>query len=285
MMVGYDDEEDLLYVAVIARDDRLPMERTNHLRDGIEIYVSGLGPGSRPAQYRLETSTDRNSADAISFGAWRNEGDSRLFEWPGKVLDGRHPLELEEGALIGFDVVAVDNDGYGNTTWVPRGPAVGGKVGSNDRVGRLLLAPEGMSAADRKVLPSVLDAWNGGHENGLRILRNIDLRDIENLEGLGDQIEALVEQLTEHGLEESGPQAAIVAARMAGHIAAAAAQAGAIASAEMRMAQVETGMVAFEVPRQVEVPVHINAPDVFPLSKNQSFEIIDTVVGVLGGHG
>jgi hypothetical protein len=181
--------------------------------------------------------------------------------------------------------VAVDNDGYGNTTWVPRGPAVGGKVGSNDRVGRLLLAPEGMSAADRKVLPSVLDAWNGGHENGLRNLRNIDLRDIENLEGLGDQIEALVEQLTEHGLEESGPQAAIVAARMAGHIAAAAAQAGAIASAEARMAQVEAGMVAFEVPRQVEVPVHINAPDVFPLSKNQSFEIIDTVVGVLGGHG
>lgn len=51
MMVGYDDDEDLLYVAVVARDDQLHMYVDEVYRDGIEIYVSGLSEGSSPWQY------------------------------------------------------------------------------------------------------------------------------------------------------------------------------------------------------------------------------------------
>ncbi|HJP29560.1 MAG TPA: hypothetical protein QGF95_03285 [Candidatus Latescibacteria bacterium] len=51
MMVGYDDDEDMLYVAVVARDDELFMDGSNDIyRDGIEVYVSGLADGSSPYQ-------------------------------------------------------------------------------------------------------------------------------------------------------------------------------------------------------------------------------------------
>ena len=165
MMVGYDDDEDLLYVALIVRDDELHMEGDPIYRDGIEIYVSSLADGSHTMQYRLATSRTgggpilRNGkiSDTRADGAWRNEGDHLVYEWRLEVFDrfpGR-PGQLDEGDLIGFDVVAIDNDGNGNAAWVPWGPPMGDKFASNDRVGRLLLAPAGMRADEREVLVSI----------------------------------------------------------------------------------------------------------------------------------
>ena len=175
MMVGYDDDEDMLYVAVIARDDQLHRYGNEIYRDGIEIYVSGLSDGSSPWRtgWPRPTRIIRTvEGYAGSLGNGRNEGDRLVYEWRGKVLDRRRPIELGEGDLIGFDVVAIDNDGNGNVAWVPWGPPVPSKGGSNDRVGRLLLAPAGPEVHEREVLASVLAAWNDGH--GAHNLYNLE---------------------------------------------------------------------------------------------------------------
>jgi hypothetical protein len=222
MMVGYDDDEDLLYVAVIVRDDELHMEGDPIYRDGIEIYVSSLEDGSHPMQYRLATSrtgggpTLRNGkiSDTRADGAWRHEGDHLVYEWRLEVFDrfpGRSG-QLDEGDLIGFDVVAIDNDGNGNAAWVPWGPPMRDKFASNDRVGRLLLAPAGMRADEREVLVSILEAWSDGHgDHRLHNLEGLEhlgllghLGNLEHLEGLGEEIEALVEQLVKTGKNRRG---------------------------------------------------------------------------------
>ncbi len=45
MMVGFNDEEDVLYVAVTVQDVEFYMAGNEHRRDGIEIYVSELTGG------------------------------------------------------------------------------------------------------------------------------------------------------------------------------------------------------------------------------------------------
>jgi hypothetical protein len=45
MMVGFNDEEDVLYVAVTVQDVEFYMAGNEHRRDGIEIYVSKLTGG------------------------------------------------------------------------------------------------------------------------------------------------------------------------------------------------------------------------------------------------
>ncbi len=135
--VGYDPEEQLLYVAVEVRDDVLHAEGTVARTDACEIYVSGLhGEDGGPIQYalvpgwRTYPTFDRKGvhhnlgSDRRSRGAWKRQDDITTYEWSlvvrrsgvqdhPRVFDpvpGR-PIRLAGGGIIGFDVVVVDGDG------------------------------------------------------------------------------------------------------------------------------------------------------------------------------
>ncbi|MDA0337688.1 MAG: hypothetical protein O2782_21185 [bacterium] len=252
MMIGYDDDKDLLYVAVVVRDDQLFMEGDPIHRDGIEIYLSDLSSGSRPIQHRIATARTGQDVslggDRLAVAAWRNEGDHLVFEWQGSVpTSARRSLALDEGGIIGFDVVAIDNDGDGNAAWVPWGQKVSAKSFSNDRVGRLLLAPADMTAADTASLTAIFSAFSDGSVSGTDLL--------QNLENHEDDFERLIEYLVEGRADVAGPQVAAVVAHMAGRLAAVAAHAGAVASAEARKAEMEE----FVPPVPPVPPVNISA--------------------------
>lgn len=226
MMVGYDYGEDMLYVAVKVYDDVLFMDGDSVYRDGIEIYVSDLSAGSSPVQHRVATSRDNPMSG--NGGRWRNGGDHLAYEWRGAVVNEGRAVPLNEGTVIGFDVVAVDNDGQGNTAWVPWGPPVRGKFGGNDKVGRVLLAPSGLASGEMQNLATVLGAFNRSHEHGLQALEDHEA-----------EFEQMIERLVEHNADGAGRHAAMFAARLATQIASAA-SASAIASAEASIAQMDT---------------------------------------------
>jgi hypothetical protein len=263
MMVGYDDEKDLLYVAVIARDDRLVMDGDSIFRDGIEIYLSDLSAGSQPYQYRLATSrnaqVETRGGDLQFSGTWRNYGDHLIYEWQGGVPNGasrRSPLE--QGDIIGFDVVAIDNDGNGNAAWVPWGPPVPSKSHGNDRVGRLLLAPTDMSVADAASLTAILSVFNGDQGDGLEQLHNLARHE--------DDFERLIESLVERNVEVAGPKAAALAAQIASQVAAAVARAGAVATAEARMLESPHIPAVPHIPHLPAVPVAFGDNGMSPMA-------------------
>ena len=138
--VGYDPQEQLLYVAVEVRDDVLYQAATVDRTDACEIYVSGLyGDDHSPIQYALVPGRltypqfDRRGvhhsrrSDRRSRGAWQRRGDVTSYEWRLQVRSGippylqggltevtpvpGPPLPLEGGGILGFDVVVVDGDG------------------------------------------------------------------------------------------------------------------------------------------------------------------------------
>ncbi|MBT5058353.1 MAG: hypothetical protein HOM68_17555 [Gemmatimonadetes bacterium] len=188
MMVGYQPDVDLLYLAVEVRDDvNYNPQRPNHLQsDGLEIYVSGLvgnSPGQQPTKYVMVPGDHQmvsyQGNPAMRNGAigrtrtravWRRQGDITTYEWQIDLFDrpGQRS-NLTAGDVIGLDVVIVDHDGpgTGNAAWVPWGPPVGTKWASNDRVGRVLLGGGPMFAAGTSLKPRdlVLSAWtaSGSH--------------------------------------------------------------------------------------------------------------------------
>ena len=212
--VGYDPEEQLLYVAVEVRDDVLyPADRSVSRTDACEVYVSGIvSSDHRPIQYALVPGAgtyptfDRRGvhhnlrADRRSRGAWKRRGDLTTYEWGVQVrsADPLYPrfdprygatmmnpspgraVRLEGGGMIGFDVVVVDGDGpppelrassrsvrrLGDETasWVPWGPPRSVKMLGDDRVGRLVLAPEDWSAGfDAEAMEAYLETWLRDH--------------------------------------------------------------------------------------------------------------------------
>ena len=211
--VGYDPEEQLLYVAVEVRDDILYSDWMVSQTDACEIYVSGLVSSDHtPIQYALVpgrvtyTSFDRRGVhrnlrvDRRSRGAWlRRDGRITTYEWGVQVRSGlpadprtdpRHGytamnpdpgrvVRLEGGGMIGFDVVVVDGDGpprgsvvsptptaccEETASWVPWGPPRSIKMVGDDRVGRLVLAPEDWSAGfDAEAMEAYLETWLREH--------------------------------------------------------------------------------------------------------------------------
>jgi hypothetical protein len=69
-------------------------------------------------------------------------------------------------------------------------------MSSDDRVGRLLLAPTDMSAADTASLTAILAAFTDGHWNGLEQLQNLERHDAA--------FERLIEQLVERNVGVAG---------------------------------------------------------------------------------
>ncbi len=212
--VGYDPDEQLLYVAVEVRDDIL-YTVGGHVAstDACEIYVSGLQTQDhRPIQYALVPggSTyptfdrrgvhDNLRVDRRSRGAWKRRGDLTIYEWGVQVrsadplfprTDPRYgrtmmnpapgrAVRLEGGGIIGFDVVVVDGDGpppefrassrstrlltEATASWVPWGPPVAVKMMGDNKVGRLVLAPENWSAGfDAEAMEEYLETWLRDH--------------------------------------------------------------------------------------------------------------------------
>ena len=137
--------------------------------------------------------------DRRSGGAWQRQGDLTTYEWGVQVRsadptppreDPRYGLSvinpapgravrLEGGGMIGFDVVVVDGDGpppeyrapshsaglfEETASWVPWGPPRPVKMSGDERVGRLVLAPEDWSAGfDADAMDDYLAAWLREH--------------------------------------------------------------------------------------------------------------------------
>jgi len=167
-MVGYSPAEQLLYVAVSARDDSLVLGTNPWDQDAVEIYVDGdhsggfiqepelshlqyvVVPGD--ATYRLDI--DENPKleggemdKTLTQVAYRRQGDIITYEWAVQVFD-RYPdlpTRLIQGKTIGFDIVVVDNDGEEYpSAWVCWAPVVGGKVVNADLLGDLVLGDAGV---------------------------------------------------------------------------------------------------------------------------------------------
>jgi RNA polymerase sigma factor (sigma-70 family) len=145
--VGYDPEEQLIYLAVIVRDDKLVLGHSSHLdTDAIEVYVDGRHterqipfPDSDEAFYALDPAGvpvmqyvgipgkgmiygRRQASNPILIHgeakktrtrmAYSRKGDVTTYEWAIQVFD-RYPdmpTRLELGVRIGFDVAINDKD-------------------------------------------------------------------------------------------------------------------------------------------------------------------------------
>jgi len=144
--IGYDPIEQLLYLAVIVRDDKLVIGHSSHLEtDALEVYVDGL-----LSDRRLTNLTDKEflnldladgpvqqyvaiPAKGIIYGqrqatnpilmagsvkktrtrmAYTQKGDVTTYEWVIQVFDRYpdNPTKLEPGKRIGFDLAVVDKD-------------------------------------------------------------------------------------------------------------------------------------------------------------------------------
>lgn len=145
--VGYDPREQLLYLAVIVRDDKLVVGNTSHLdTDAVEVYVDGAHddlnipvPAEVPWYEHLDLSnvpvqqyvaipgpgkvygTKYDTNPVLLAGdlkktktrmAYRREGDVTTYEWAIQPFDRypSEPTELVPGKRIGFDLAVSDKD-------------------------------------------------------------------------------------------------------------------------------------------------------------------------------
>jgi len=173
-MVGYELENNLIYLAVRVRDDsiRVAVQDPWHT-DACEVYVDGgnrgktmsVNPAAKaedlPAlQYLLcppgggygasllnaDPSANPNLfagdiAKTKTKGANSRIGDISVYEWAIQAFDHYpdSPTRLEAGKAIGFDVVAVDKDSdTDNAAWICWGPIAGMKCFNADKLGKLV---------------------------------------------------------------------------------------------------------------------------------------------------
>jgi hypothetical protein len=144
--VGYNPKEQVIYLAVIVRDDKLVVGNTSHLdTDAVEVYVDGLhtdrsipippAPWNEnidladvPVQQYIAIpgkgkiyGTNYDTNPVLMAGdlkktktkmAFRREGDVTTYEWAIQVFDQYpdQPTKLEPGKRIGFDLAICDRD-------------------------------------------------------------------------------------------------------------------------------------------------------------------------------
>jgi len=137
--VGFDEAEQLLYVAVQVRDDWLQIGPSYKQTDACEIYVDGDHSGERRFFWFTHTAADMAALQYVAipgagaYGsfhqgnpsvilgdigqtrtqmAYRRLEDVTVYEWAVEVLD-QFPdarTRLAPGTIIGFDLVVVDKD-------------------------------------------------------------------------------------------------------------------------------------------------------------------------------
>ena len=171
--VGYSLKEQVIYVAIRVRDDRIRVGGWSVNTDACEVY---LGRGSLPFQYVLcpeggsyrggsnptlihdELGNDLSIDVTRSRGAFGRVGDVTVYEWALELLGTslEHYLPLDRGMVIDFDVVAVDKDTEdGNPAYVswnmipPRGAS---KLRDPDLQGKLVLVKSIADLPDVTVL-------------------------------------------------------------------------------------------------------------------------------------
>ncbi|QDV34094.1 sugar-binding protein [Tautonia plasticadhaerens] len=139
--VGYSPGEQLLYVAVIVRDDALIASSTSNMTtDAVELFVDGLRgdrqvahredialpeipvqqyiaiPGDGPVYGLPEPNnpvlTGGDVTQTKTRMAFHRDEDVTIYEWAIQVFDRYpdRPTTLEPGKRIGFDVSVADED-------------------------------------------------------------------------------------------------------------------------------------------------------------------------------
>ncbi len=144
--VGYDPKAQLVYLAVIVRDDKLVIGHTSPFdTDAAEVYVDGLhsdrtvpypatekafetGLAGFPVQQYIAIAGKgriygvRQVTNPVVIGgdvrktrtkmAYSRKGDVTIYEWAIQVFDQYpdRPTRLEAGKKIGFDIAVVDKD-------------------------------------------------------------------------------------------------------------------------------------------------------------------------------
>ena len=171
--VGYSLEEQRVYVAIEARDDRVHVTHGNvRSTDAGEIYLGGR-LGTEPFCYSLVPpggSYRPAGNPLVSFDDWDEEwpagrvgaeivfgraGDVSVYEWslPALGFTPGDVVPLAPGHILPFDVVAVDSDEPGDTSsWIAWGR--GRPKSRSEHVGRLILAEPGLGTLDVRALSS-----------------------------------------------------------------------------------------------------------------------------------
>jgi peroxiredoxin len=172
-MVGFNPQENLIYVAVCVRDDSVVIGSGYLHTDGCEVYVDGTHSGGT----FMGAVTDSSAADLPAleyfmcppggtygidaFSEWTNpalhmgdisntrtevvyrrQGDLSVYEWAIEAFDQYPdtPTALLPGKTIGFDVVVADKDTeMDRPAWVSWAPFGTWKVGNADLLGDLVL--------------------------------------------------------------------------------------------------------------------------------------------------
>ena len=147
-MVGYEPKKQVLYLAVIVRDDELVVGTTSDLdTDAMEVFIDGLRSNRRIARppggltwhqniglsdlpvqqyiaipgkgkvYGMEYGTNPilisgDLKKTQTRMAYRRKGDITTYEWAIQVFDQYpdKPTKLEPGKRIGFDLAISDRD-------------------------------------------------------------------------------------------------------------------------------------------------------------------------------
>ena len=175
-MVGYetnvDLEYDLVYVAVVVRDDKLVARFDHYLTtDATEVYVDGAHaekrlpdlPGAKfdasqmaalqfaavPGDGPAYGSPDGNPSmfgegveETHARMAYSRNGDLTVYEFAIQPYDRYpdRPTVLLPGKRIGFDVAVVDKDSdTDKPSWVCWGPLTGSKFFNADTLGDLII--------------------------------------------------------------------------------------------------------------------------------------------------
>jgi len=181
-MAGYSPSENLLYLAVIVRDDSLTRgnlrfsgSQAVFATDGCEIYVEGtrrrrVSSSRSPSPERTGVlqyilcppggTYDMTGADASTLpnpslsggnientrtrGAFSRNGDISVFEWAIETYDRypNTPARLIPGRTIGIDVVINDYDGSGVSAWVSWSEYKPMKFANGDALGEILIADD-----------------------------------------------------------------------------------------------------------------------------------------------
>ncbi|MCE5252336.1 redoxin domain-containing protein [bacterium] len=169
-MIGYSAEENLLYVAVLVRDDIVQTGFGPNRTDGCEIYIEGTKRYKKHSasfrQFTAETmaalqyimcppggdygagnslNPDLAGGDITITGtrcAYVRTGDISVYEWAIQAYDSfpARPSILVPGKTIGMDVVVADKDSEDdNAAWVSWGPYAPLKFFNGDMLGSVLL--------------------------------------------------------------------------------------------------------------------------------------------------
>ena len=152
--IGFNEEENALYVAIEVRDESLVADETAGTewdsKDGCEIYVDvGHRKEDVPVTQYAIRGENRSTITSVGEGVWENveaeiqrsEGVLQ-YEWRIDIGEiDKEEIELRNGTLVGLDVVALDRDEDGSFSWMAWGPGVG-KHMLPGRVGLVVLEEE-----------------------------------------------------------------------------------------------------------------------------------------------